>query len=161
MPAPSPVDFPNFDSLVTHLKDKGAAKALTFLRQLRLVEYESGRIVYETHNHLVKDFRKRLREELSRATARVWILDEADTGGQRSQADAEAEAEAALKAHPMVQAAMSAFPDAKLTIGRPAAPEAEGVAEPAITENDPEASDDNPDVVYDDDFHSGDWEPDD
>ena len=160
-PATAPVDFPDFDALAAHLKERGAAKALTMLRQLRLVEYESGRIVYETHDRLVKDYRKRLREELSRATDRVWILEETAAGGEMSQAEAEAAAEAALKAHPMIQAALAAFPDSKLTIGRPPAPEIETVDEPAVAEGDPAVSDDNPDVVYDDDFHFGDWEPDD
>ncbi len=170
-----PVAYPDFDRLIAHLNRKGAPVALALLRQVRLVEYEPGRIVFEAHDRLPSGFRKRLREELGRATDRVWSIEETTLAGQPSLADAEAAAEAALKAHPLVQAALALFPDSDLVIGRPPAPPSEADimaipdAPPASNDgpgdeglgHDSGASDDNPDVVYEDDIHFGDWEPDD
>ena len=168
-PPESAESYPDFEALVAFLSAKGAPVALTLLRQLRLVAYEPGRIVYETHAGLRPDFRKRLREELGRATGRVWGVEETDAGGQPSLAEGEAAAEAELKAHPLVQAALEIFPDSELTIGRPPDPAAESAAaNEEAAPPPPDAEDgaegfqnDNPDVVYDDDFHFGDWEPDD
>lgn len=165
-------DYPDFDRLVAFLSARGAPVALTLLRQVRLVDYAPGRIVYETHPGLRQDFRKRLREELARATDRVWAVDAAETGGRPSQADADAAAETALKAHPLVLAALAMFPGSRLTIGSPPDPAADALAaaaaaapmdEPMDAAGAPadDYSHDNPDVVYEDDLHFGDWEPDD
>ena len=164
-PAAASADaFPDFDGLGAFLAAKGAPVALTLLRQLRLVRYAPGRIVYEVHDRLPKDFHKRLREELGRATDRVWSLEPVENGGQPSIADNEAAAEAALRSHPLVLAALDVFPESKLSIGRPPAPEPEPELEPPPrigASDDGGTRDDNPDVVYDDDLNFGDWEPDD
>ncbi len=165
-PAPTPGEFPDFEALFAHLKVLGAPVALTLLRQLRLVAYEPGRIVYEAHDGLRDDYRKRLREELSRATNRVWAVEPSADPGRPSLADAEAAADAALRAHPLVQAALAAFPDGTLVIGRPAEPTLETPVDdaappPLLADGAEPPSDENPDVVYDDDVHFGDWEPDD
>jgi len=113
--------------------------------------------------------RRRLREELGRATDRVWSVEPARSGGAPSLADADAAAEAALKAHPLVQAALAVFPEGELVIGRPPAPEPElasglGLASaeaPGAAGFSDDPRDENPDVVYEDDLNFGDWEPDD
>ena len=167
--AAAPADFPDFQALTRHLATRGAPVALSLIRQLRLVDYAPGRIVYETHDRLPKDFRRRLREELGRATDRVWSLEAAEAGGAPSLADAEAAAEAELKAHPLVQAALALFPESELVIGRPPASEPEAAADPgpppAFADGEDgfggDPRDENPDVVYEDDLNFGDWEPDD
>ena len=154
-PKPQPT-LDTLDALVAFLNAKGAPMALSLVRRLRPVEFGVGRIVYEDDAALPPNYRKRLREELGKATDMVWVVEAVETKGAPSQADAEAAADAAVRAHPLVQAALAAFPDAELKIGRPAAePEPETDRAPGPVDED------NPDVVYDDDFHFGDWEPDD
>lgn len=166
--AAAPADFPDFKALTRHLATRGAPVALSLIRQLRLVDYAPGRIVFEAHDRLPKDYRRRLREELGRATDRVWSLEAVESGGEPSLADAEAAAEAELKAHPLVQAALALFPESELVIGRPP-PEPE--LAPELGPEPPfqagadgfggDPRDENPDVVYEDDLNFGDWEPDD
>ena len=150
-------EFPDFESLIAWLTDKGAPRALTLLRRLRLVTFEPMRIVYETYEGLPNDFRKKLREELVRATGQLWVVEEAKFGGQLSKADLEDAADASIRAHPLVQAALAAFPDSELRLGRPAIPETD-----ALFSSSSARDDENPDVVYEDDFTLGDeWEPED
>ncbi len=157
-PAPfEAADYPSFEALVAHLQEKGAPVALTLARQLRVVDYRPGHIVYEEHDRLPESFRKRLREELGRATDRVWGVEGSDAKGAPSLADAETAEEDKLRAHPLVQAALAVFPDSKLSIGRPL-DDASAMADP---DTGPPTDDAEADVVYDDDLNYGDWEPDD
>lgn len=163
-PAAAPVELSDFDGLVTYLTAKGAPVALTLLRQLRVVAFQPGHIEFEVHDRLPKDFQRRLREELSRATDRVWALEAKDSGGKPSIADQEAAEEDVIKAHPLVQAALDAFPDGTLSIGRPPAQPTDMAAEAGAAGDafpDAPRDDAEPDLVYDDDIHFGDWEPDD
>lgn len=160
--ATAPEEFADLAALTAFLTAKGAPVALSLLRQMRLASFEAGRIAYEDHPDLPEGFRKRLREELAKATDRVWSLEPVPSGGQASQAELERAAEDALRAHPLVQAALEIFPDGDLTIGSPPAPEAEAAEAAADAAPPPGDEDiDNPDVVYDDDFNLGDWEPND
>ncbi|MBT6314719.1 MAG: DNA polymerase III subunit gamma/tau [Alphaproteobacteria bacterium] len=165
--AESPGAFPDFESLLAHLSQVGAARGLSLIRRLRLVEYAAGRIVYEDQADLPENYARRLREELGKATDRVWSVESSTEAGQPSQVDAEASADAMLRAHPLVIAALATFPGAQLTVGRPQleAPEPEPLSN-ADMPNPPISADgeigyDNPDVVYDDDINFGDWELDD
>jgi len=156
-PTERPVDahFPDFESLVAWLTNKGAPRALTLLRRLRLVAFEPMRIVYETHDGLPDDFRKKLREELVRATGQLWVVEEAKSGGQLSTADLEKAADDKIRSHPLVQAALAIFPGSELKLGRPATSEADTNLFVPSTRDD-----ENPDVVYEDDFTLGEeWEP--
>lgn len=167
--AEAPGAFPDFDSLLKHLSNVGAARCLSLIRRLRVVEYAAGRIVYEDQPDMPENYARRLREELGKATDRVWGVEASADKGAPSQVDTEASADAALRGHPLVVAALAAFPGAKLTVGRHQAPEAD--LEPASTletalldapvSADGEMGYDNPDVVYDDDVNFGDWELDD
>jgi DNA polymerase-3 subunit gamma/tau len=166
--AEAPGAFPDFESLLKHLGDVGAARCLSLIRKLRLVEYAAGRIVYEQQDDLPENYARRLREELGKATDRVWGVEASAEKGQPSQVDSEASADAELKAHPLVVAALEAFPGALLTVGRPQldAPELDGRTldsdmPDAPVSADSESGYDNPDVVYDDDINFGDWELDD
>jgi hypothetical protein len=157
MPTEKPVDahFPDFESLVAWLTNKGAPRALTLLRRLRLVAFEPMRIVYETHDGLPDDFRKKLREELVRATGQLWVVEEAKSGGQLSKADLEEAADDRIRSHPLVQAALATFPGSELKLGRPATSEADTNLFVPSTRDD-----EDPDVVYEDDFTLGEeWEP--
>ena len=165
--AESPGAFPDFESLLVHLSQVGAARGLSLIRRLRLVEYAAGRIVYEDQADLPENYARRLREELGKATDRVWSVESSTEAGQPSQVDAEASADAVLRAHPLVIAALETFPGAQLTVGRPQleAPEPDplpnaDMPDPPISA-DGEIGYDNPDVVYDDDINFGDWELDD
>lgn len=163
--AESPGAFPDFKSLLAHLRQVGAARGLSLIRRLRLVEYAAGRIVYEDQAGLPENYARRLREELGKVTDRVWAVEPSTEAGQPSQIDDEANADSALRAHPLVVAALEAFPGAQLTVGGPQyeAPELESGADlpgPPISDNG-EIGYDNPDVVYEDDNNFGDWELDD
>jgi len=163
--AESPGAFLDFESLLAHLSQVGAARGLSLLRRLRLVDYAAGRIIYEDQANLPENYARRLREELGKVTDRVWAVDPSTEAGQPSQIDAEANADAALRAHPLVIAALEAFPGAQLTVGGPQleAPEFESSTDlsgPPISDYG-EIGYDNPDVVYDDDNNFGDWELDD
>jgi DNA polymerase III subunit gamma/tau len=165
--AESPGAFPDFESLLAHLSQVDAARGLSLMRRLRLVEYAAGRIIYEDRADLPENYARRLREELGKATDRVWSVESSTEAGQPSQVDAEASADAVLKAHPLVIAALETFPGAQLTVGRPQleAPEPEplpnaDMPDPPISA-DGEIGYDNPDVVYDDEINFGDWELDD
>ena len=140
---------------------------MSLIRRLRLVDYAAGRIVYEDQADLPESYARRLREELGKATDRVWAVEASTEAGQPSQVDAEANADAVLRAHPLFVVALETFPGAKLTVGRPQleVPEPEPLSNadmpvPPISD-DGEIGYDNPDVVYDDDINFGDWELDD
>ena len=87
---------------MAHLSQVGAARGLSLIRRLRLVDYAAGRIVYEDQADLPENYARRLREELGKATDRVWAVEASTEAGQPSQVDAEANADAVLRAHPLV-----------------------------------------------------------
>jgi DNA polymerase-3 subunit gamma/tau len=114
---------------------------------VRLVRYAPGRIEFEPADAAAPDLAARLGQRLQSWTGARWGVSVVGTGGGPTVAELrEAEKdreEAEARAHPFVQAALKAFPGAKLIGVRRRAPvETEMLADP----EDPGAED-------------GDWEP--
>jgi DNA polymerase-3 subunit gamma/tau len=114
---------------------------------VRLVRYAPGLIEFEPSAEAAPDFAQRLKQRLESWTGARWGVSVVGSGGGPTVAEVRGEEkereEAAARAHPFVQAALKAFPGAKLIGVRRRAPvETEMLADP----EDPGAED-------------GDWEP--
>jgi DNA polymerase-3 subunit gamma/tau len=114
---------------------------------VRLVRYAPGRIEFEPAEDAAPDLAARLGQRLQSWTGARWGVSVVGSGGGPTVAEVRGEEkdreEAEARAHPFVQAALKAFPGAKLIGVRKRAPvETEMLADP----EDPGAED-------------GDWEP--
>jgi DNA polymerase-3 subunit gamma/tau len=114
---------------------------------VRLVRYAPGRIEFEPADAAAPDLAARLGQRLQSWTGARWGVSVVGSGGGPTVAEVRGEEkdreEAEARAHPFVQAALKAFPGAKLIGVRRRAPvETEMLADP----EDPGAED-------------GDWEP--
>jgi DNA polymerase-3 subunit gamma/tau len=86
--------------------------------QVRPVEVAHGRLVFAMAPGFPDDLAPDLKQALLDLTGERWQVDRVAEGGaptlyEREQAQ-QAEAEARLRAHPLVEAAFAAFPDAEL-----------------------------------------------
>jgi DNA polymerase-3 subunit gamma/tau len=125
-PAGSPASAPaapvalDWTSLVGDIENKiGRLQLASQLKmQVRPVEVVDGRLVYEQAPGFPDDLAPDLKQALLDLTGQRWQVDRVAEGGaptlyEREQAQ-HAEAEAKLRAHPLVEAAFAAFPDAEL-----------------------------------------------
>jgi DNA polymerase-3 subunit gamma/tau len=85
--------------------------------QVRIVELSAGRLVYSQPPGFRDDISADLRNALRQTTGEPWTVERVEADGQptlveRQMADATA-AEQALRADPLVAAALAAFPDAE------------------------------------------------
>ncbi|MEL7727955.1 DNA polymerase III subunit gamma/tau [Citromicrobium bathyomarinum] len=111
---------PDFAALVSKVEDAGEYIAASIMRlQLRVVSLEDGAITFARAPEYKDKIEAELRTALARATGRSWVLTEvSDPAAPPSLAEA-AQAEAAalrdaMEAHPLMQAARAAFPQAEL-----------------------------------------------
>ncbi|TKW68148.1 MAG: DNA polymerase III subunit gamma/tau [Paracoccus denitrificans] len=126
--------FPDFDSVLDLIRRMRDMPLLILVEShLRLARYSPGRIEFEPTPDAPRDLASRLAERLRGWTGgQRWAVSVVNTGGGPTIAErrAEAEAEALQRAgaHPTVQAALAAFPGARLIAARRvevAKPEAE------------------------------------
>ena len=110
----------DFASLISRVEDAGEYIAASIMRlQLRVVSLEDGAITFARAPQFTDKIDAELRAALHKATGRSWVLTEvSDPAAPPSMAEAEqAQAAAvrdAMEAHPLMQAARAAFPQAEL-----------------------------------------------
>lgn len=117
---PASLARPDFASLVAKVEDAGEYIAASIMRlQLRVVSLEDGALTFARAPEFRDKIEIELRGALAKATGRSWVLTEVeDPAAPPSMAEA-AQAEAAalrdaMEAHPLMQAARAAFPQAEL-----------------------------------------------
>ena len=112
--------YPDFDSVLDLIRRMRDMPLLILVENhLRLARYSPGRIEFEPTADAPRDLASRLAERLRGWTqGQRWAVSVVNTGGgptiAEERAEAEAEAMARARAHPTVQAALAAFPHAKL-----------------------------------------------
>ena len=111
-------------TLAHMLADYGHYSVASFARrQLRCVSLEPGHLVIARSDTVGPEQAQGLAAALGSATGRAWQVDLSDAPGSPTlieQAAAEAAAaEAALRGHPLVAAALTIFPDAELIPSEP------------------------------------------
>ncbi|WP_246849558.1 DNA polymerase III subunit gamma/tau [Rubellimicrobium arenae] len=120
--APHPLDrFARFEDVVQLVRDQRDIGLLMEVETgVRLVRYQPGRIEFEPGPMASADLAQRLGQKLQAWTGTRWGVSVVNEGGQptiREAQMAEASAlEAEALAHPLVQAALKAFPGAKLKV---------------------------------------------
>ena len=112
--------FPDFDAVLDLIRRMRDMPLLILVENhLRLARYGPGRIEFEPTPDAPRDLASRLAERLRGWTnGQRWAVSVVNTGGGPTiaevKAELKAEAMARAKAHPTVQAALAAFPGAKL-----------------------------------------------
>ncbi|WP_164117169.1 DNA polymerase III subunit gamma/tau [Sphingorhabdus sp. Alg239-R122] len=109
----------NFADFVEWLDRTGNLTLAQILHdRIRVVEYEPGRLIYQTATDFTQDFAPQLRDALLQLTEQRWQIEIGEGEAQISlmeQAEARKQAaRAELESSPMVKAAKAAFPDAEL-----------------------------------------------
>ena len=112
--------FATFDDVVALIRRNRDIRLLVEVEAgVKLVQYTPGRIEFEPAPNAPRDLAGRLSRALMTWTGARWAVSVVSTGGAptikdlRDSEDADKLAEA--EAHPLVQAALSAFPGAKVT----------------------------------------------
>ncbi|TNC74363.1 DNA polymerase III subunit gamma/tau [Rubellimicrobium roseum] len=124
MPAghPHPLDrFARFEDVVQLVRDQRDIGLLMEVETgVRLARYQPGRIEFEPASMAAPDLAQRLGQKLQQWTGTRWGVSVVSEGGQPSIREAQAAhanaLEAEAMAHPFVQAALKAFPGARLRV---------------------------------------------
>ena len=126
--APSAAPAMTWRELVERIEhETGSLHLASRLRmQVRPVGLTGDRLVYAQASGFSDDLTPELRQALLELTGKRWQVDKVDAGGEptlveREQA-AQAEADARLRAHPLVEAAFAAFPDAEFVADEDSTP---------------------------------------
>ena len=106
-------------SLVDRVEHANQPLAATQMRmQVRVVELSPGLLRFSRDRQFSGEIAPQLRDALLAATGTRWQVEEVADGGSLSLVEqeqaADAAAEAALRSHPLVEAAFEAFPNAEL-----------------------------------------------
>ncbi|MFZ9396401.1 MAG: DNA polymerase III subunit gamma/tau, partial [Erythrobacter sp.] len=115
----APAGAGDWAALVQQVEDTGQLRMAQLMRDwVRVVELAPGRLAYQLAEGLGEDPAAELRDCLYRVTGMRWQVERNDgvaapTLREQEQA-AKASREAAIRAHPLVKAALDAFPDAEL-----------------------------------------------
>jgi DNA polymerase-3 subunit gamma/tau len=134
--------YPRFDSVLDLIRANRDLQLLVEVEQgVRLVAYAPGRIEFEPSPLAAPDLAQRLGGRLQMWTGVRWGVSVVSAGGAPSIAEARTAEAEELKAealqHPLTQAVLAAFPQAKITAIRTAeaaAQEAAGEALPEVDE---------------------------
>ena len=124
MPAaqPHPLDrFARFEDVVQLIRDQRDIGLLMEVESgLRLARYQPGRIEFELGPMAASDLPQRLGQRLQAWTGARWGVSVVAEGGAPTIREAQAAQASVLEAealsHPLVQAALSAFPGARLKV---------------------------------------------
>lgn len=141
--------YPTFESVVALVEAARDIKLLIEVKTaLRLVSYSPGRLEVEVLETAPRDLIPRLGRMLQTATGARWGITVASSGGAptiREQEDARDTAEKdEVKKHPLMQAVLSRFPNAKISEIRSHADLAQEAAATALEEIPDEADDWDP-----------------
>ncbi|OZA92546.1 MAG: hypothetical protein B7X57_07855, partial [Erythrobacter sp. 34-65-8] len=104
--------------LVDLVEQGGNHLAASLMRmQVRVVQLGQGLLRFSRAPHFREDIAPQLRDALYSATGMRWQVEECQTDGVPSLLEAEQmareAADATMRQHPLVQAALEAFPDAE------------------------------------------------
>ncbi|MEP2234518.1 MAG: DNA polymerase III subunit gamma/tau [Alteripontixanthobacter sp.] len=119
-PAPSPAaKAPEWADLVQSVEHSGQLRAAGLMRDwIRVIELGPNRLRFAAADGLSVDPAPDLRDALLNLTGERWEVERGEEPGEpslREAAEAAKEAEKAeIRAHPLVEAAFAAFPDAQL-----------------------------------------------
>ena len=118
--------YATFDAVVDLVRSQRDVKLLVEVEScIRLVSYQPGRIEFTPTNDAPSDLSQRLGGALQRWTGARWAIILSNTGTATTIAEDRTAAEDAIKAeaqqHPLMQAAMASFPNAKIIDIRTAA----------------------------------------
>ncbi|MBA84636.1 MAG: DNA polymerase III subunit gamma/tau [Rhodobacteraceae bacterium] len=112
--------YPSFDHVVELIRVNRDAKLLVDVETgLRLAAYRPGRIEFQPSDMAPPDLAARLGSALQRWTGNRWVVSVVAEAGTETIAEVRDAADLAVKRqaadHPMVQAVLTAFPNAKIT----------------------------------------------
>ncbi|WP_120717583.1 DNA polymerase III subunit gamma/tau [Tsuneonella amylolytica] len=117
---PPPAAAIDWAELVERIeRETGSLHLASRLRmQVRPVEVMEGKVVYAQPGSFADDLQPELKQALLELTGHRWQVEKVAEGGEptlveRQQA-VKADAEAKLRAHPLVEATFAAFPDAEM-----------------------------------------------
>jgi len=118
-PAPQSANPESFLAVVALLGERREAILQAHLKNnVHLVHFEVGRIEFRPDEHAPRNLANRLGALLSEWTGRRWVVAISGEPGEATLAQQEAAADrrerAEVNAHPLVQAAMAAFPGATI-----------------------------------------------
>jgi len=118
--------YATFDSVVDLVRSQRDVKLLVEVEScIRLVSYQPGRIEFTPTSDAPSDLSQRLGDALQRWTGARWAIILSNIGTATTIAEDRTAAEDAIKAeaqqHPLMQAAMASFPNAKIIDIRTAA----------------------------------------
>jgi DNA polymerase-3 subunit gamma/tau len=135
--------YPRFDSVLELIRANRDVKLLVEVEQgVRLVSYAPGRIEFEPSALAAPDLAQRLGSRLQMWTGARWGVSVVGSGGAPTIAEERAAETEALKAealkHPLTQAVLAAFPEARITAIRTPEAAAQEAAEQALPEVDDE-----------------------
>jgi DNA polymerase-3 subunit gamma/tau len=119
-PPPEPQSFAEIVALVAERRE--AILQAHLQNNVHLVRFEPGRLEIRPAEHAPRDLANRLGALLSEWTGRRWVVAISGEAGEptlgEQAAAAKARAQAEVAAHPLVQAAMAAFPGATIAAVR-------------------------------------------
>ena len=109
----------DWQALVDEVRNRGNQLAASIMAlQIRVVALEPRMLKYSRKAEFKDDIAPQLREGLMSATGDRWTVEECDEEGAPSLVEreeiAKAEAQAKMRAHPLVEAAFETFPEAEL-----------------------------------------------
>lgn len=112
--------YPSFDHVVELIRTNRDAKLLIDVETgVQLVSYQPGRIEFVPTESAPRDLAQKLGARLQLWTGNRWAVTVVNDGGAETIAQVRDAAENALKAkaeaHPLVQAVLAQFPNAKIT----------------------------------------------
>ncbi|MEL7167095.1 MAG: DNA polymerase III subunit gamma/tau [Pseudomonadota bacterium] len=118
-PAETLARYPSFDHVLELIKaNRDMLLYEHVVKYVRLAAYQPGRIEFEPADDAPRDLAQRLGGALQRWTGNRWAVTLVTTGGAPTAYETEHAAELELKAqaeaHPLVQAVLAQFPDAKI-----------------------------------------------
>ncbi len=118
--------YATFDAVVDLVRSQRDVKLLVEVEScIRLVSYQPGRIEFTPTSDAPSDLSQRLGDALQRWTGARWAIILSNTGTATTIAEDRTAAEDAIKAeaqqHPLMQAAIASFPNAKIIDIRTAA----------------------------------------
>lgn len=108
----------DWKQLVDKAGDAGHHQAASIMKmQVRVVALEPGALRFSRAAHFRDDIAPQLRDALMAVTGERWTVEQCEEPGAPSLVEQEeaarAEAQAKVRAHPLVEAAYAAFPDAE------------------------------------------------
>jgi DNA polymerase-3 subunit gamma/tau len=134
--------YPSFDHVVELIRKNRDAKLLIDVETgVQIVSYQPGRIEFVPTGSAPRDLAQKMGARLQLWTGNRWAVTVVNDGGAETIAQVRDAAENALKAkaeaHPLVQAVLAQFPNAKITSIRTA----DQIAADAQVESLPEVED--------------------